>query len=39
MICFLPEYIMFELKKSTEDLCLIAPNIDAEFERKLTRTF
>ena len=27
---------MFELKKSAEELCLMAPKIDAKFEGKLT---
>ena len=30
---------MFELKKSTEELCLIALKIDIKFEGKLTSTF
>ena len=30
------KYIMFELKKSTEELFLIALEIDAKFEGKLT---
>ena len=30
---------MFELKKSTEDLCLMALKIDAKFEGKLTYNF
>ena len=30
---------MFELKKSTEVLCLIAVKIDAKFEEKVTCAF
>ena len=33
-----PNYKMFQLK-STEDLCLIVPNIDANFDGKLTSAF
>ena len=32
--CFWPKYIMFELKRSIEELCLIALNINAKFEKK-----
>ena len=34
--CFWSKYIMFELKRSIEELYLMALNIDAEFEEKLT---
>ena len=30
---------MFELKKSIEELCLMALNIDGEFEEKMTCAF
>ena len=36
---FLTKYIMFELKKSIGELCLMALNIDATFEGKLTCAF
>ena len=39
MSCFWLKYIMLELKKSTEELCLIAMKIDVKFEGKLTCTF
>ena len=39
MGCLGPKYIMFELKKSTEELCLKALNIDAKFDGKLTCAF
>ena len=39
MGCFLPKYIMFELKKSRDELCLIALKIDAYFKGKLTWIF
>ena len=39
MDCFWPKHIMFELKKSKEELCLMALNIDAKFEGKLTFAF
>ena len=37
--CFWPKYIMFELKKSIEELCLMALKTDAKFEGKLTCAF
>ena len=37
--CFWPKYIMFELKKSAEELCLIALKTDAKFEGRLTCAF
>ena len=37
--CFQPKYIMFELKKSIEELSLIALKTDAKVERKLTCAF
>ena len=36
---FSTKYIMFELKKSIGELCLMALNIDATFEGKLTCAF
>ena len=39
MACFWPQYIMFELKNSTEELCLIALKIDAKFELKIVCAF
>ena len=39
MGCFWPNYIMFQLKKSTEELCLMALKIDVKFEGKLTCAF
>ena len=30
--CFWPKYIMFELKRSTEELCLMGLNIGVKFE-------
>ena len=39
MGCFWPKYIMFEPKKSTEDLCLMVLNIDAKHEGKVTCAF
>ena len=39
MSSFRPKYIIFELKKSTEELCLIAQKIDVKCEGKLTCTF
>ena len=30
--CFWPKYVMFELKKGTEELCLTGLKIDAKFE-------
>ena len=38
MSCFWPNYMVFEIK-STEELCLMAPKIDANFEGKLTIAF
>ena len=38
MGCFWPKYILFELK-SIEEFCLMALNIDATFEEKLTCAF
>ena len=35
MGCFWLKYILFELKINTEELCLMALNIDAKFEGKL----
>ena len=37
--CFWPKYIMFGVKKSTEELCLMALKIDAKFEGKQTCAF
>ena len=34
--CFWPKYIMLELKKSIEELYLMALKIDAKFEGELT---
>ena len=34
--CFWSKYIMFELKRSIEELYLMALNIDAKFEERLT---
>ena len=39
MGCFWPKYIMFELKKNTEELYLMALKIVAKFEGKLSCTF
>ena len=36
---FSTKYIMFELKKSIGELCLMALNADATFEEKLTCAF
>ena len=36
---FWTKYIMFEIKKSTVELCLMALNIDATFEGKMTCAF
>ena len=36
---FLTKYIMFELKKSIGKFCLMALNIDATFDKKLTCSF
>ena len=36
---FWPKYVMIELKKSIGELCLMAPNIDATLEGKLTCSF
>ena len=37
--CFWPKYIMFEIKKCIEELCLMALKTDAKFEGKLTSAF
>ena len=34
--CFWQKYVMFKVKKTTNELCLVALKIDAEFERKVT---
>ena len=39
MGCFWTKYIMFELKKSIEELCLTALNTDVKFEEKMTCAF
>ena len=39
MVFFWTKYIMFELKKSIGEFCLMALNIDATFEGKLTCAF
>ena len=39
MGCFLPKYIIFEQRKRTDELCLMALKIDAKFEGKLTCAF
>ena len=39
MECFWPKYVMFELKKSTEEFFFLTLKIDAKFEGKLTCTF
>ena len=39
MSCFLQDYIKFEVKKTTHELCLIALKIDVKFEGKLTLPF
>ena len=39
MCCFWTKYIMWELKKSTEELCSMALKIDAKFEGKLPCAF
>ena len=36
MGCFLPKYIMFELKRYLYELFFVALNIDAKFEGELT---
>ena len=38
-ICFWTKYIMFELKKSLEKLCLMTLNIAAKFEGTMTYAF
>ena len=39
MSCVGPKYVMFELKNSIEELCLMALKIDAKFKGKLTCAF
>ena len=39
MGCVGPKYVMFELKNSIEELCLMALKIDAKFKGKLTCAF
>ena len=39
MGCFWPKYIMFELKKSTEELCLMTLKIDPKIWRKTDLCF
>ena len=39
MDCFWPRHIMFELKKRTEESCLIALNSNTKFEQKMTCAF